>query len=236
MERSMRALLSCPVSAIGTTENDPKPYADLLPFDIGGAVYHTGYHSKKSFGAASYLIVREEGNILVDSPRFVGSLAEKIESLGGIAYIFLTHKDDVADHAKFAKRFGAKRILHKDDMTDDTKEIEMLIEGEGDIDLAPDIKIIPVPGHTKGSCCLLYDDRYLFTGDHLYQNPGRTFPTAFINHCWYSWERQTESMEKLESYRFEQIVPGHGAGVRYGADIMPGKIAECVEWMKSVVK
>lgn len=29
-------------------------------------VYHCGYHSEKSYGASSYLIVRAEGNILID--------------------------------------------------------------------------------------------------------------------------------------------------------------------------
>ena len=27
--------------------------------------------------------------------------------------------------------------------------------------------MIPVPGRTKGSVCYLYQEKYLFTGDHL---------------------------------------------------------------------
>lgn len=55
-------------------------------------VYHCGFHDEKSFGATSYLVVRPEGNILVDSPRFNPVLVRQIESLGGIKHIFLTHK------------------------------------------------------------------------------------------------------------------------------------------------
>ena len=42
-------------------------------------LYHCGYHSESSFGAASYLIRRQDGNILVDSPRFDKSLLKNIQ-------------------------------------------------------------------------------------------------------------------------------------------------------------
>lgn len=32
--------------------------------------------------------------------------------MGGAKYIFLTHRDDVAEHAKWAKALSAERILH----------------------------------------------------------------------------------------------------------------------------
>ncbi|KAJ0599151.1 putative ribonuclease Z/Hydroxyacylglutathione hydrolase [Helianthus annuus] len=59
-------------------------------------VYHCGYHSDKSYGAASYLLVHPEGNILIDSPRYTERLASNIEKMGGARYMFLTHRyDDV---------------------------------------------------------------------------------------------------------------------------------------------
>ena len=33
--------------------------------------------------------------------------------MGGVKYMFLTHQDDVADHALWAKEFGAQRIIHE---------------------------------------------------------------------------------------------------------------------------
>lgn len=55
--------------------------AKSFPVLIEGAqhLYHCGYHSESSFGAASYFIERQDGNILVDSPRFDKSLLENIE-------------------------------------------------------------------------------------------------------------------------------------------------------------
>ena len=35
-----------------------------------------------------------------------------LQAMGGAKYIFLTHRDDVAEHAKWAKALSAERILH----------------------------------------------------------------------------------------------------------------------------
>ncbi|MCL7045686.1 hypothetical protein MKW94_023866, partial [Papaver nudicaule] len=77
--------------------------------------YDCGYHSEASYGATSYFITHPDGNILVDSPRYTERLARRIETLGGVRYMFLTHKDDVADHDKWSKRLGCDRVLHSQD-------------------------------------------------------------------------------------------------------------------------
>lgn len=58
-----------------------KQAAQSFPLPVPGAegVYHTGYHSGQSFGAASYLLTRPGGNVLIDSPRFDNKLAENIK-------------------------------------------------------------------------------------------------------------------------------------------------------------
>ena len=42
-------------------------------------VFHCGFHSEQSFGCASYLVTRPEGNVLVDVPRFVPKLLKRIQ-------------------------------------------------------------------------------------------------------------------------------------------------------------
>ena len=67
------ALVSCPTASIGTqSKHDVTAVTAALPDPIDNNVYHCGYHAESSFGATSYLIVREEGNVLVDSPRSLG--------------------------------------------------------------------------------------------------------------------------------------------------------------------
>jgi len=231
--RALMALVSCPTRSIGTeSERDLSIAYNSYPELIDGNVYHCGFHSSKSFGATSYFVKREAGNLLVDSPRFEKPLVEKLEKMGGVQMMFLTHKDDVADHKKFHEHFGCERILHADDVTIKTGSVEREITGVEPIKLADDLLIIPAPGHTKGSACLLYG-KYLFTGDHLAENPGRGFPTAFINFCWYSWAEQIKSMKRLAEYSFEWILPGHSGRAYYPAGKMAEKMRDCIRWMES---
>lgn len=207
--RALHAVVSCPTSSIGA-ERSAKEAANDLPVALDGPVYRCGYSSEASYGAQSYLIVRSGGNILVDSPRFVAPLARRIAELGGIRQMFLTHRDDVADHARFHERFGCERIIHRDDAVIDA---EVLLDG--DTVLAPGLRVIHVPGHTRGSCVLLVDDQYLFTGDHLWAWDGRL--EMGRNVSWYSWAEQKKSLRKLLDYRFEWVLPGHGRSLHLPA-------------------
>src|SRR3970040_283915 len=60
------------------------PAVASFPERIEDNVYFCGFAAESSFGASSYLIVRPEGNVLVDSPRFAGRLGERIEGAGGV--------------------------------------------------------------------------------------------------------------------------------------------------------
>jgi glyoxylase-like metal-dependent hydrolase (beta-lactamase superfamily II) len=111
--------------------------------------------------------------------------------------------------------------------------VELLLEGDAPIRLEDDLTVIPTPGHTRGSACLLFKDRYLFSGDHLAYDPELGHPIGFRSACWYSWREQIRSMERLVSdYRFEWILPGHGHPCQFEADVMRRKMHECHEWMR----
>src|SRR5262252_5453006 len=112
---AQRALVACPTASIGTDDKTGMAEAARdFPLTIEGEVSFCGYTSEKSFGAWSYLVERPEGNVLVDSPRAAAPLMKELERRGGVATMFLTHRDDVADHAAFRKRFGCERVLHAD--------------------------------------------------------------------------------------------------------------------------
>ena len=231
---AMQALLSCPTASIGTAEKptDIKQVQQTFPIPIEDNVYYCGYHSPSSYGAASYFIQREAGNILVDSPKFTPPLVKQIEKLGGIKYMYLTHQDDVADHQKYHQHFDCDRILHTDDVKPSTQDVEIKLSGTEAIELEGDLTIIPVPGHSKGHTVLLYNDKFLFTGDHLAWSPYHNHLYAFARFCWYSWSEQIKSMEKLANYSFEWVLPGHGR--RYHGDVATTKeqMQQCISWMK----
>jgi len=213
--RALMALVACPTSSIGT---DPKMDASAgvaaFPEPLGEGVYSCGFTAESSFGAWSYLIARADGNVLVDSPRAAEPLLSRLSELGGVRHMFLTHRDDVADHAALQRRFGCERVLHERDVTPVTRDVERKWAGDDPVPLAADLLAIPVPGHTAGSAVLLYRETVLFTGDHLMADEDDGLLHAARDVCWYSWEEQTRSMERLLDVRFEWVLPGHGGGYR----------------------
>lgn len=213
-----RALLSCPTGSIGCDgDNIAREVMNDFPLRIEDEVYYCGFNSAKSYGGNAYLIEKADGNWLIDSPKFNAHLVKQIENKGGLKYIFLTHEDDVADADKFSSHFGAKRIIHKDALRA-CPDAEIVLPDASETtrlnELPEEFVVIHTPGHTKGHAVLLYRNKFLFTGDHLYYDRYDDHLGAFRNHCWYSWEEQTKSMKKLIDYDFEWILPGHGERVK----------------------
>lgn len=215
-QQAKRAILSCPTNSIGVHEA-PHIFKELpagLPFNITENIYYLGYTSRDSFGATSYFI--KGPNILIDSPKFHPWLVKELEHMGGVKTMFLSHQDDVADHQKFHEHFGCERIIHKDDLTSDTMGCEKILEGEGPWHLDSETKIISTPGHSKGHLNLLYKDKFLFTGDHLFVEKDSFRASKGV--CWYSWPEQIRSVEKLQHEKFEWVLPGHGGWGFFGVE------------------
>jgi glyoxylase-like metal-dependent hydrolase (beta-lactamase superfamily II)/ferredoxin len=254
VHRALMALVACPTASIGSDpKRDATPGVAAFPARIAmvagenqaesgaqsGAldnIYFCGFTAESSFGAWSYLIVRPEeagGNVLIDSPRFTLPLVRKIEQMGGVRLMFLSHRDDIADHAKFAAHFQCPRVMHRADGAAQL-QIERLLEDTRPARLDRDLLAIPTPGHTRGHVVLLYRDQVLFTGDHLAWHPERQTLTAFRDACWYSWAEQIRSMEGLLGYRFEWVLPGHGRIGHATAESMHAHLQRCVTWMKGI--
>ena len=237
IKRAMMALVACPTGSIGANErHDAHIGIDAFPLHLEDNVYFCGFTSESSFGAWSYLVTRpssEGGNLLIDSPRFATQLLKRIETLGGVDKMLLTHKDDVADHELFRRRFECKRVMHVDDGAR-RLGIEQTLDGTEPVQLDGDWLAIPTPGHTRGHVVYLYRNKFLFTGDHLAWSPKRQTLTAFRSVTWYSWAEQIRSMEKLLSYQFEWVLPGHGNIHHADARSMHEHLERCVTWMKTM--
>lgn len=205
--------------------------ASLYPRLIEDEVYYCGFSSPKSYGAVSYFIRHPAGNWLTDSPRFNDHLVQTFESWGGLRHIFLTHRDDVADAPAYSRRFGAELLIHEADA--DAARGAKLIKGQAPAELSPDFLAIPVPGHTRGHTVLLYKEKFLFTGDHLFGDPATGTLHAHRDYCWYDWEVQTSSMERLLDFNFEWILPGHGTRLKLPADRMRAELKSLIRRMKN---
>lgn len=230
VHRAYQALLSCPVGSIGTEHSDkPSLQAAMasLPVHLEDGVFYCGFNSEKSFGANSFFIVHPDGNWLVDSPRYIKHLVEAFEQRGGIANIFLTHRDDIADADKYAAHFGAKRIIHAAD-ADVAPDAEWIFDGIDSVPLADGFRAIPVPGHTPGSVALHYNDKFLFTGDHLWWNPQQQALGAPQRLVWRA-KVLMASLEKLLAYRFEWVLAGHGDRVKLPVEKMRDRLKDLLD-------
>ncbi|MCP9823990.1 MBL fold metallo-hydrolase [Synechococcus sp. EJ6-Ellesmere] len=216
---ALLALQACPVAAIGTTrELLAQTPADGFPALVTsvprGEVHYCGWASRKSFGASSWLITRRRAdgsadNVLIDSPRWSAPLARRIEALGGVGRILLSHRDDVADHQAWAQRFGAERWIHSADAAA-APQAEHRFEGTERLRLDDDLLVIPVPGHTAGCVAVLFADQVLFSGDHLWWGVDPPGVVASRRVCWWNWDEQRRSVERLLDLDVRWLLPGHG--------------------------
>jgi len=233
LKRTTMALVACPTGSIGSRSKvDVSSAIEAFPERVQDNVYFCGYASPNSYGAASYFIQRPEGNVLVDSPRFAKHLVSKLERMGGVATMFLTHRDDVADHEKFHDHFNCRRVIHKSDARG--IDAEQVLIDDHPVELDRELLAIPVPGHTRGHVVLLYSDKFLFTGDHLAWSDNRSGLVAFRSVAWYSWQEQTQSMKKLLGLHFEWVLPGHGRRGHLPAASMQQELVNCIKWMEKV--
>jgi glyoxylase-like metal-dependent hydrolase (beta-lactamase superfamily II)/ferredoxin len=231
--RASMALVACPTSSIGSLQKgDAKAAVQSFPEILDEGVMYCGFAAEASFGAQSYFVARGSGNLLIDSPRAARPLVKRLRELGGARLMVLTHRDDVADHAWYKEELGCDRLIHKADQEEETAAVERVVEGKEPVRIDEDLTVIPVPGHTRGSIALLYKERYLFTGDHLWFSPSRGGLAASRSVCWYSWSEQVRSVERLLDFRFEWVLPGHGR--RYRAASAAAMRAELERALKAM--
>ena len=224
-----RAVLVCPTASVGTESHRAQP-PGLFPQQLAPGVYRCGYNARSSFGAQSYFAACDEGNLLVDSPRYVNTLIQRFEELGGIADILPTHPDDVADANRYARHFRARVWIHDDDRSS-APYATNLLRGIEATRLRERLLAIPVPGHTRGSIVFLLNQTYLFTGDSLAWSHERRDLQAFRDACWYSWDELKRSLARLAEYRFEWVLAGHGGSARLPPDEMNERLRALLERM-----
>lgn len=142
---------------------------------------------------------------MVDVPDFVEQNLWLIEEKGAPEFIFLTHRDDVADAVMFREKFGSKLIIHETEKYA-VRKPDFTFKDSYQIG---DATIIHTPGHSPGSSSQYYTaSKVMFTGDHVTADRGKPVAEDF---SWtYNYELQLASARKLLGYDFEYILAGHG--------------------------
>jgi glyoxylase-like metal-dependent hydrolase (beta-lactamase superfamily II)/ferredoxin len=227
-----RAALACPTQSIGTRDHEHAP-PGVFPWELVDGVHLCGYNDESSFGAHSYVVVRPEGNLLVDSPRYTRRLVEPIEAAGGLAHVLLSHRDDVADADRWSERFGAEVWIHELD-AGAAPYADHVVAGVDPVEVRPGLTLVPAPGHTRGSVVYHLEDRFLFTGDTLAWDFRRERLDVFPGATWYSWDVLAESIATMADLRVEWVLPGHGKWHHVGYDRYAEQMAHLADRMTRV--
>lgn len=210
MEDAWRGVLICPVAAVRPPKGLKQP-SGIFPQLLSPNVWRLGYNARSSYAAHSYMTTANGLRLMIDAPRWAGALERWIEETGGLHHILLTHRDDVADAERYVSRFGARVCIHEED-ADSARFATDLIAGEEPHELLLGVRVIPVPGHTRGSVMFLIANA-LFSGDSLCWDDRRHALHAFRDACWYDWPTQLRSLKRLVHERFGSMFAGHGGSI-----------------------
>ena len=225
--QAWRAALACPTGSILAPHGLKMP-DNVFPQELAPNLYRLGYNDNSTAGAHPFFIRSSKGlNFLIDGPRYVPKLVEFMEQQGGLDHVLLTHRDDVGASAKYAERFGAKLWIHENDRSASPEATDILT-GYAITEPIPGVTVIPIPGHTIGSVAFLIDER-LFVGDslnweitdkRLWSNPLR---------CWDDWDMQRRSLRRLQDFRFNFVLAGHGGSIGLPPERMQAELATSLD-------
>ncbi len=166
-------------------------YEDLWQSDI---------YSSGMLNTHAYFLQLEQGNILFYNTFYEKDLAQ-IETLGGIRYQILTHRDEVGDTlAPIKERFGSQLATGVLEVPFASKVSDVdIVFPEEDTQLG-DIEVFHTPGHTDGSTSYLYRSphgkTYLFSGDSFFLWDG-VWTTFVLKNFGGTKEAMVESLKKL---------------------------------------
>jgi glyoxylase-like metal-dependent hydrolase (beta-lactamase superfamily II) len=175
--------------------------------------------NRDTLGGTAYLIVRNEGNILVDCPALDQTNQDFWRSHGGVRWLFLSHRGAIGKAVEIQQILGCKMLIQEQEayllpgLTVTTFNQEFMIDQK--------VQAIWTPGHSPGSSCLYYQELggVLFSGRHLIPNEqgaASLYRTAKTFH----WPRQIKSLTLLQK-RFtaetlQYICPGANMGYLRG--------------------
>jgi glyoxylase-like metal-dependent hydrolase (beta-lactamase superfamily II) len=225
--QAWRARILCPSASV-RTDSHTKLKHDVFPERMTEGVYRLGYNAAASYGVHSFVLHHKTGTIMIDSPRWTHAVVDQLSSWNGLAGILLSHEDDVGDAKRYADHFNAPVWIHEKDRAA-APFADKIIAGNDPVTIADGLLAIPVPGHSRGSVCYLWN-LCLFTGDSLSWDFEDNDLHAFRSYCW-SWDAQRESLTRLLAYDFEWVFAGHGGSYHLPVAEMRARLTALTERM-----
>jgi glyoxylase-like metal-dependent hydrolase (beta-lactamase superfamily II) len=179
---------------------------------------------RETLGGTAYLIVENQGCILIDAPAWTPENQAFIAQFAPIHSWFITHRGGMGHQAAAIQSALQCPIFVQEQEAYLLPGLALTQFRDG-LEIQPGVEIIWTPGHSPGSACL-YLECYggvLFTGRHLLPNaqgepqPLRTAKT-------FHWPRQLQSIQRLQQ-RFcesslQYLCPGANTGLLRGKRVI----------------
>ncbi|MEO3434510.1 MBL fold metallo-hydrolase [Inquilinus sp. CAU 1745] len=156
----------------------------------------------------SFLICSDDGNLLLNASEGALRSASAIDRLGGAGALWLGHwHEGITGAQAIADRLGTPVIIHEADREEAEKKVAIAQTFDDARQIRPDLRAIPIPGHTPGSTAYLWhgpDARCLFTADSLLVKDGELRGVLLE-----SSDRRAflESLSRLRDIEFELLIP-----------------------------
>ncbi len=201
-------------------------------------IHSFDFSEKKNHGMELWFLDCPKGVILIDTgmgDQVLDMVENELNSLRktwrDISAVLITHRhgDHIRNLAKVKELTGAPVYCQELEVTEIKEQTGITPEGLLHEAVIPDcggIKVIHVPGHTKGNCCYLLENRKtLIAGDTVFgDEEGNIFepPERYCEDV----KQATLEIERLLSYDFDTLLYTHGKDILSGAK---EKVRELVE-------
>lgn len=192
--------------------------------------------NRDTAGGTAYLIVEKSlGNILVDCPAWNQVNQKFLQALGGVQWLFLSHRGGIGKAAEIQASFGCEILIQEQEAyllqgtlaaTHSTKASSMHVTTfQREFSLGALAQTIWTPGHSPGSSCLYSpaEGGLLFSGRHLLPNQLGE-PVPLRSATTFHWPRQLSSVQLLlnrfSSETLQYICPGANTGFLRGKRVI----------------
>ncbi|RUT07069.1 MBL fold metallo-hydrolase [Dulcicalothrix desertica PCC 7102] len=179
--------------------------------------------NRDTLGGTAYLIVRNEGNILVDCPAKDDTNQDFIKAHGGVRWLFITHRTAIGKTAELKLALNCEVIIQEQEAYL-LPEVELTTFNQ-ELSLDSTLQLIWTPGHSPGSSCLYYSDfgGILFSGRHILPD-GSGKPMPLRTAKTFHWKRQLKSLqlllERFSPDTLQYLCPGANTGFLRGKRII----------------
>lgn len=182
--------------------------------------------NRETLGGTAYLIVENDGNILVDCPPWTDHTKLFLREQGGVDWFIFTHRQGISQHVRQIQETFTCQLVIQEQEAYLLPNLKVTTFSDRE-EITPHCLLIWTPGFSPGSSCLYYQawGGVLFTGRHILPNQhGQPVPlrTAKTFH----WPRQIASVQCLLD-QFTQdtlqfICPGANTGFLRGQGRIQG--------------